>query len=241
MNLNRVILVGRISNDVRYFQTSTGVPYARFTIAITRRGNTQNENTDFVPVIAWRTQAEFVSRYLGKGDLISIEGTIQSSQYTDKNNVLVRAVDVAVDTINPLESREMRMARRSRQQGGNSLGASFRDQNSYTPRFRNNNWNNQTAQQDENPEMPEMVNSYQNVPDFSFRQPTSSHNNVEIKNDDDVDAVDDLFETETQLANFAKKTGNFSLPKIDADTDDETNNKTRKNRFDDLFSDEEEF
>lgn len=114
MNLNKVILIGRIGSDIRYFHTAQGVSYIRATIVVNRRMGNNKEIADYIPIIAWRATADFINSYMQKGDLVSVEGNIQSSQYTDKNQQIVRSVDVVVDTITSLESREVRETRRQK-------------------------------------------------------------------------------------------------------------------------------
>ncbi len=94
--INRVILTGRLTNDVELRQTNDGTLFTYFTIAVNRQGN--NDTTDFVPCIAWRNQAELLKNYLGKGSLIGIEGRIevfttqQDGQYTTRVNVNVSQI-----------------------------------------------------------------------------------------------------------------------------------------------------
>lgn len=114
MNLNKVILIGRIGSDIRFFQTPQGVSYIRTNIVINRRTTGSKEIADYIPIIAWRTTADFINSYMKKGDLVSVEGTLQSSQYTDKNQQIVRSLDVVVDSINSLETREVRELRRQK-------------------------------------------------------------------------------------------------------------------------------
>ncbi|EGV00158.1 single-stranded DNA-binding protein [Mycoplasmopsis columbina SF7] len=129
MNMNKVILIGRISNDVRFFQSPSGVPYVRGVIAINRRNSNNSDITDYLPFIAWRSTAEYVNSYLQKGDLVSVEGSLQSSQYQDKNGQTVRSLDVVVDSIMSLETREVREMRRNK-------NSSYSQNNSYNNNFK---------------------------------------------------------------------------------------------------------
>lgn len=84
---NKVIMMGRIVNDPELRTTPQGVSVCSFRIAVDRRFQTKGEEkkSDFFNVVAWRQQAEFVSRYFGKGRMILIEGELNTRQYTDKN------------------------------------------------------------------------------------------------------------------------------------------------------------
>ena len=84
---NKVIMMGRIVNDIEFKTTPTGVNVASFRIAVDRRFQSKGEErkSDFFNIVVWRQQAEFVNRYFGKGRMILIEGELNTRNYTDKN------------------------------------------------------------------------------------------------------------------------------------------------------------
>lgn len=83
---NRVVLIGRLVADPELKTTPNGVNVAAFRIAVDRPYKQGNERkADFISIVAWRSQAEFVCRYFSKGKLIGIEGAIQTRDYTDKD------------------------------------------------------------------------------------------------------------------------------------------------------------
>ena len=84
---NKVIMMGRIVNDIELRTTPTGVNVASFRIAVDRRFQTKGEErkSDFFNVVAWRQQADFVNRFFGKGRMILVEGEMTTRNYTDKN------------------------------------------------------------------------------------------------------------------------------------------------------------
>lgn len=84
---NRVIMMGRIVNDLELKTTPQGVSVCSFRIAVDRRFQTKGEEkkSDFFNVVAWRQQAEFVTKYFHKGRSILLEGELNTRQYTDKN------------------------------------------------------------------------------------------------------------------------------------------------------------
>ncbi|MBU4689722.1 single-stranded DNA-binding protein [Mycoplasma zalophidermidis] len=108
--MNKVLLVGRIANDIRGFTTPSGVNWCRTSVAVTRRTNSTEPITDFIPLVAWRSTADFMSKYLTKGSLVSIEGSFTTGSYNGQNGV-VRTYEVTVETINSLESRQQRERR----------------------------------------------------------------------------------------------------------------------------------
>ena len=72
--LNRIILMGRLTRDPELRHTQTGTPVASFSLAVDRDFKNQSgeKETDFVDIVAWRSSAEFVSRYFTKGRLAEI-------------------------------------------------------------------------------------------------------------------------------------------------------------------------
>ncbi len=84
---NKVIMMGRIVNDIELRTTPTGANVAQFRIAVDRRFQAKGEErkSDFFNVVVWRQQAEFVNRYFSKGRMILIEGEMNTRNYTDKN------------------------------------------------------------------------------------------------------------------------------------------------------------
>ena len=77
--MNKAILMGRLTRDPELRQTGSGISVCNFQIAVDRRfKNAQGEReTDFIPIVCWRHQAEFVNRYFQKGSRIALVGSIQ--------------------------------------------------------------------------------------------------------------------------------------------------------------------
>ena len=83
---NIVILTGRLTADPELRYTTSNVPVTSFSIAVERRYKSGEESqADFINVVAWRQTAEFVSKYFQKGNMIGIEGSIQTHRYVDKD------------------------------------------------------------------------------------------------------------------------------------------------------------
>ena len=96
---NKVIMLGRITQDLELKTTPSGVPVLSFSIAVDRRYQTKGEEkkSDFFNCVAWRNEAEFISRYWTKGRPILVEGELQNRSYDDKNGVKRYVTEIIVD------------------------------------------------------------------------------------------------------------------------------------------------
>lgn len=103
---NSVILSGRFTADPELKTTQSGISVTSFSIAVQRRYKSGEEpETDFITVVAWRQTAEFVSKYFKKGNLIGVEGSIQTRSYEDKNGNKRTAFEVVANQVHFLESK----------------------------------------------------------------------------------------------------------------------------------------
>ena len=84
--INSVILMGRITAAPECKKTQSGISVVSFSIAVDRSYRSGSERqTDFITVVAWRQTADFICNYFKKGQMIAIEGSIQTRPYEDKN------------------------------------------------------------------------------------------------------------------------------------------------------------
>ena len=100
INVNHVVLVGRLTKDVALRKTNSGASVCSFTVAIDRRFQSQQQGAqtaDFISCIAWRQSADFLANYAGKGTIVSVEGRIQTRSY-DGQNGKVYVTEVALGT-----------------------------------------------------------------------------------------------------------------------------------------------
>ena len=86
--LNKIIVMGRIVNDIELKKTQSGVEVCSFKVACDRdfKGADGKKECDFIPVVAWRNTASFLAKYFGRGRMVVVDGKLQSRQWTDKNN-----------------------------------------------------------------------------------------------------------------------------------------------------------
>ena len=108
--MNKVMLVGRITAKPELRYTSSNTAYLRFTVAINRNftNSEGKRDADFINVVAWRRQAETIAKYFDKGNLIAIEGRLQTGSYDDKDGNRRYTTDVALDNFEFVEGRNNR-------------------------------------------------------------------------------------------------------------------------------------
>ncbi len=103
---NLVVLTGRLTADPELKTTSNGIPVTSFSIAVNRNYRAgEEQQTDFINIVAWRQRAEFITKYFKKGSMIGIEGAIQTRKYTDKNGNNRTAFEVVVNNVQFVESK----------------------------------------------------------------------------------------------------------------------------------------
>ena len=106
--LNRIILMGRLTRDPELRHTGSGTAVASFSLAVERdfRDKASGQRvTDFIDVVAWRQTGEFVSRFLAKGRLALVEGTLQNREYTDRDGNRRTATEVVASNVYFSDSR----------------------------------------------------------------------------------------------------------------------------------------
>ena len=118
--MNKVILMGRLTRDpdVRYSQGERQMAIARYTLAVDRRGRSNNNNSeqtaDFIQCVAFDRSAEFAEKYFRQGIKIVVTGRLQTGSYTNKDGQKVYTTDVIVEDQEFAESKNA---------GGSQAGA----------------------------------------------------------------------------------------------------------------------
>jgi len=103
---NLVVLTGRLTADPELKNTPNGVPVTSFSIAVNRNYRAgEEQQTDFINIVAWRQRAEFITKYFTKGSMIGIEGSIQTRRYQDKNGNNRTAFEVVANNVQFVESK----------------------------------------------------------------------------------------------------------------------------------------
>jgi|SRR5699024_10554227 len=105
--MNRAVLVGRLTRDPDLRYTPSGVAVANFTLAVNRPfTNQQGErDADFINCVVWRRPAENLANYMKKGNLVGVDGRIQTRTYEDQDGKTVYVTEIVADSVQFLESR----------------------------------------------------------------------------------------------------------------------------------------
>ncbi len=109
--MNKVILIGNVGADPQVKYLDQGVCVAQLRLATTERGYTlQNgtqvpERTEWHNCVFWRKQAEVVEKYVHKGDKLYVEGKIQTRDYTDRQGIARKSIDIVVENMELLSPK----------------------------------------------------------------------------------------------------------------------------------------
>lgn len=126
MSLNRVVLVGRLTKDVDLRYTPDGNAVANFTIAANRPFKNQQgkQEADFINCVTWRKQAENLANYQKKGNMIGVDGRIQTRSFEGQDGKMVYITEVLAENIQFLEPRSSQgnaPAQNNQQTPGNTM------------------------------------------------------------------------------------------------------------------------
>ena len=106
LNLNKVIIGGRLTAEPELKTTQSGISVCSFSVAVNRRVKPgEEQKSDFFNVVAWRTTADFVARYFHKGSSICIVGALQNSTWTDQDGQKHYRTDIVADEVMFVDSK----------------------------------------------------------------------------------------------------------------------------------------
>ena len=124
--LNHIVLMGRLTRDPELRRTGSGIAVASFSLAVDRdfgsNRETGEKETDFIDVVAWRSTAEFVSKYFTKGRMAVVSGRLQIRGWTDKDGNKRRTAEVVADNVYFGDSKR---------EGGFDQSSGYSQQSSY--------------------------------------------------------------------------------------------------------------
>ena len=109
--LNRITIMGRLVRDPELRRTQSDIPVCSFTLACDRDFKINGEKvTDFIDIVAWRSTAEFVSKYFTKGRMAVIDGRLQLRDWTDRDGNKRRSAEIVADNVHFGDSRPQNQA-----------------------------------------------------------------------------------------------------------------------------------
>ena len=105
-NLNKVLLIGRLTADPELRMTPNDIPVASFTLAVNRRySQNAQQQADFIDIVCWRNNAEFAAKYFTKGMAAFVSGTLQIRSWKDRDGNNRRSAEVVADDVQFAEPR----------------------------------------------------------------------------------------------------------------------------------------
>ena len=99
--LNTIALMGRLTADPELRKTTNGISTTTFTIACERSyvRSGEERQTDFFDIVCWRGSAEMVCKYFTKGQMIAVNGSLQTRSYEDKNGNKRKVYEIVADNV----------------------------------------------------------------------------------------------------------------------------------------------
>lgn len=125
--MNKVILMGRLTSEpeIRYSAGENGTIVARYTLAVDRRYNRDQQSADFIRCVAFNKLAEFTEKYLHKGTKIAVTGHLQTGKYTNKDGTVTYTTDVII------EEQEFAESKKNSQNGSSSSSPEQSSENEF--------------------------------------------------------------------------------------------------------------
>ena len=125
--LNRVILTGRLTKDIEIKKSASGLSVTTFTVASDRpKSKDKEKETDFISCVAWRNIADYLNNYAHKGDMVALEGRLQTRSYDNTRGEKVYVTEVIVDNIQLL-SQAQNNAQNAQKQATNGKSSNKQD------------------------------------------------------------------------------------------------------------------
>lgn len=106
--MNKVVLIGNLTHDPEMVVTNSGIPVCHFSLAITRKYTNSEgvRETDFIPIVVWRSQAESCHKYLRKGSKAAVSGSLQLRNYETKTGEKRLVAEVVADEVEFVGSKQ---------------------------------------------------------------------------------------------------------------------------------------
>ncbi|MEO1336826.1 MAG: single-stranded DNA-binding protein [Myxococcota bacterium] len=128
-SLNKVILIGNLGGDPELRQTTNGTPVANMSIATSEQwtdGNGQRQQrTEWHRIVVWGKSAEACAGYLSKGRTVSVEGRMQTRDWTDQNGTTRYATEVVASNVVFLGGGQQQSQARQQTDNGVQAGGGY--------------------------------------------------------------------------------------------------------------------
>ena len=120
--MNKAIIIGRLTRDPEMRTTASGINSTSFTVAVSRNYANQSgeRETDFINCVAWRKQAENISKYCTKGTQVAVEGRIQTRSYDAQDGTKRYVTEIIADNVTFLGGRGSNVPSEDNYVGGSS-------------------------------------------------------------------------------------------------------------------------
>ena len=126
--LNHIVIMGRLTRDPELRYTQSQTPVVSFSVAVDRDFSGRDggeKQTDFIDCVAWRSTAEFVSKYFRKGSMVVVSGRLQIRDWQDRDGNKRRSAEIVADNVYFGESRRREDDNRDSYGAGNYAGSSY--------------------------------------------------------------------------------------------------------------------
>lgn len=106
--MNKVITMGRLVKDPEIRKTQAGKSVANFTLAVNKKYTGQNgeKQVDYINIVAWNNQAEFVNKFFKKGLQVSVIGRLETRSYTGSDGVKRYSTEVIAEELYFADSKK---------------------------------------------------------------------------------------------------------------------------------------
>lgn len=106
-SMNKVIIIGNLTKDPELTTTTNGVNFCRFTVAVQRNFTSADgeREADFLPVIAWRSQADNCYKYIKKGSKVAVVGSVQTRSYEGTDGQRRYVTEIVADNVEFLSTK----------------------------------------------------------------------------------------------------------------------------------------
>jgi len=103
--MNKVVLLGRLTNDPEVRYTQSGKAVAGFTLAVNRFSGQGQKEADFIPCVAWEKLAEIIGNNVSKGQRLLVTGRLQIRSYEATDGTKKRVAEIIVNEMEFIEKR----------------------------------------------------------------------------------------------------------------------------------------